>query len=83
MCEDHLDVEPVCLIKSLGKVKFEDDTFEIFVFDRVQHLLSDAYCFMDLAMMKKGKLFRWNVLRENGLDAISDDFGYDLIDVVA
>ena len=56
--ENHSDVEPICLVECLGKIQFEDDTFDLFVFDRVQHLLYSANCFVNLAMVQKSNFFR-------------------------
>lgn len=50
---------------------------------RVEELLGGSNSFMDLSVLKESKLFKGDVGREDWLESISQDFGYNLVEAVA
>ena len=61
----------------------KDDYLELFAFDSVESLLCSSNGLMDLTVVEERKFLRRDVFRENGLDAIGDNFGDDIIDTIA
>lgn len=51
--------------------------------DRVKSFLCQSYGFMNVSICKKSELLRRNISRENGSEAIGNNLGDDLIEIVA
>ena len=80
--QNEMKVTPVNPIKCLCEIDFENGGFLAQGLDGVEDFLGSANSFMNLPMIQECKLFFFNMSRQERLDAVCNNFGYDLVNAV-
>ena len=77
-----MKITPFDPIKSLCEIDFENGGFLAQGLNGVKGFLGSTNSFMNLPMIQKSKLFLFNMCRQKRLDAICNNFGYELINAI-